>query len=495
MHIQSCENPKRIFNPYLREFQFVACGRCNTCRTKRAYSWVKRIESECSCHKYSVFFTLTYSNDFVPLIQFDDDCCYRSFRTTQNYTVELPDFDDLSFRLLNKNMLFVLDSSHIQLFIKRLRSNIYEETKESTSSLRYYVVGEYGPTTFRPHYHGILWYDSARINSVFEKVFVKAWSKYDRVSCSYKPIGRVDWSYVNSNAAQYVAQYLNCTNNLPSVLALPAFRPFSLQSRRPPVGSLLQSDEQIREIFSKGLTKISLPPRKGEKPIASPLYPYLKSRLFPKCLRYSSLSHPYRVEVYRLAESVSEDCFAGWSKEARSRLIERDIRKLLDNISHTFLYDYLAELSCSFVDFRPIVRAVLISRKVLERARQFGCSLDYYVSRIELYYNNCEKQVLNSWYEFAELYSKHYDCVELLCSDLDFVDSLVNTPSKLNPTLLNELSSLPSVSPEKLSYLHSSDYVNMSFLSSKIVKDTSKTKQKNDYLDLHPELKLFSTNE
>lgn len=492
MHIQSCENPKRIFNPYLREFQFVACGRCNTCRTKRAYSWVKRIQSECSCHKYSVFFTLTYSNDFVPYIKFDDDCCYRSFRTTQNFTVDISDFDDLSLRLLDTDRLFVLDSSHIQLFIKRLRSNIYEETKESSSSLRYYIVGEYGPTTFRPHYHGILWFDSERINRVFEKVFVKAWSKYNRACCAYESIGRVDWSYVNSNAAQYVAQYLNCTNNLPSVLTFPAFRPFSLQSRRPPIGSLLESEKQIQEIFYQGLTKISLPQRQGEKPVASPLHSYLKSRLFPKCLRYSTLSHAYRVEVYRLAESVSEDSFAGWSTEARNRLIKRDIFNLLDTTYHTFIFDYLDELSSSFLDFRPIIRAVLISRKVIERARQFGCSLDYYVSRIEKFYDNCEKQVLNSWYEFAEEYSKCHDYNELLCCDLDFVDSFVNSPSKLNPTLLNELSSLSSLNPEKLSYLRTSDFVNMSFLSSKIVKDTSKTKQKNDYLDLHPELKLFS---
>lgn len=40
----------------------------------------------------------------------------------------------------------------IQLFCKRLRKAKYK--------LKYIIVGEYGTTTHRPHYHAILWTDA-----------------------------------------------------------------------------------------------------------------------------------------------------------------------------------------------------------------------------------------------------------------------------------------------------------------------------------------------
>ena len=66
MNLFTCEHPKKVYNPYIQDYMIVPCGKCDICRMSRASSWVERLESERACHKYALFFTLTYSDAFVP---------------------------------------------------------------------------------------------------------------------------------------------------------------------------------------------------------------------------------------------------------------------------------------------------------------------------------------------------------------------------------------------------------------------------------------------
>lgn len=88
------------------------CGQCVGCRLERSRQWAVRCLHENKCHDRSVFLTLTY----------DDD--------------HLPDGGTLIKR-------------DLQLFMKRLRKSRFEK-------VRFYACGEYGETTFRPHYHVLL---------------------------------------------------------------------------------------------------------------------------------------------------------------------------------------------------------------------------------------------------------------------------------------------------------------------------------------------------
>lgn len=84
------------------------CGKCPNCLQNKALDWTSRLMKEAEEWKYTYFITLTY-----------DDCHKKD---------------------LNKR--------DIQLFLKRFR-------KESGYELKYYITGEYGETTLRPHYHAI----------------------------------------------------------------------------------------------------------------------------------------------------------------------------------------------------------------------------------------------------------------------------------------------------------------------------------------------------
>lgn len=87
------------------------CGQCQDCRLQKAADWATRITHEAQLHERNSFITLTYADD------------------------QIPDDQGLSKR-------------DVQLFLKRARYEL--------GPLRYYLVGEYGPNTDRPHYHACL---------------------------------------------------------------------------------------------------------------------------------------------------------------------------------------------------------------------------------------------------------------------------------------------------------------------------------------------------
>ena len=106
-----CKQPVKVGDVY------VGCNQCMHCRINRRREWVARLKLEAMSYDITWFATLTYAEEHLPA----------------GGTL-VPD--------------------HCTRWLKRLRKrldNIYGE------KLRYFLVGEYGDTTERPHYHAILY--------------------------------------------------------------------------------------------------------------------------------------------------------------------------------------------------------------------------------------------------------------------------------------------------------------------------------------------------
>ena len=103
------------------------CGQCIGCKLLRSVNWAVRCEHEMTLHEDNCFITLTYDDIHLP--------------------------KDHS-----------LNKYHFTNFMKRLRKDI------SPKKIRYFMCGEYGDQTWRPHYHAILFGydfpDKYRIQSV-----------------------------------------------------------------------------------------------------------------------------------------------------------------------------------------------------------------------------------------------------------------------------------------------------------------------------------------
>lgn len=120
---------------------WVDCGHCRACRLKQRLTWVQRIYQESTYFGGKILrVDLTYDQDHLPLCR---GVCTR----------------------------------HLQLFIKRLRKAI-------KTPFKYFIGAEYGPKTFRPHYHIIfLGLSLVHINSIFH-----AWGKCQVSGFRFKQI-------------------------------------------------------------------------------------------------------------------------------------------------------------------------------------------------------------------------------------------------------------------------------------------------------------------
>lgn len=94
------------------------CGQCFACRLNYSQHWATRLTAEALYHEYNYFLTLTYNDDNLP-------------------------HSDLGFATLKPD--------HVSAFMKRLRRHY--EYNYGIQNIRFFAAGEYGTTTYRPHYH------------------------------------------------------------------------------------------------------------------------------------------------------------------------------------------------------------------------------------------------------------------------------------------------------------------------------------------------------
>ncbi|QCS36149.1 replication initiator protein [Capybara microvirus Cap1_SP_141] len=105
----------------------IPCGRCLDCRLSYSRSWADRLVRESKTSVSSLFVTFTYDDDHLP---------YHDYVNSE------------SGELVSKPCLV---KKHCQDFFKRLRKYF------DGYNIRYFIAGEYGETSARPHYHAVIY--------------------------------------------------------------------------------------------------------------------------------------------------------------------------------------------------------------------------------------------------------------------------------------------------------------------------------------------------
>lgn len=193
------------------------------CLSRKRNAWAFRLQNEAKNAQTSVFITMTYDVDNVPL---------------------------------SDKLVPTLCKRDIQLFMKRLRKMLPD------CNLRYYIIGEYGPNTCRPHYHGLIF------NLPYENKDQELKLKNQLYTCWKK--GFVMLGTVTEASIQYCTKYMITSNDDKKQYGYYNLEhPFALMSRRPGLGiSYLTSEmiefhnnSKIRRFYSvlKGGNKTALP--------------------------------------------------------------------------------------------------------------------------------------------------------------------------------------------------------------------------------------------
>ena len=168
----------------------VPCGKCEACQSKRRQQWSFRLFQELKYSESCYFITLTYDDQHLPL----------------------------SSGLINgtPHVFPVVDKKDVQNFLKRLRKHI------EPFKIRYFLVSEYGPRTYRPHYHMLLFNFPNLLKQKLDGILIDAWSN---------GFTRVD--PVSNARIHYVTSYCLDSSTLPKHLP----KNFMLCSRKPGIGS------------------------------------------------------------------------------------------------------------------------------------------------------------------------------------------------------------------------------------------------------------------
>lgn len=481
MKAYSCLSPVRIVNPYTKQELSVPCGKCKACRSNKASLWVEKLERERASHPFSIFFTLTYSDKFVKRARLKGDV-YYDFNKNELFNIKdfqsvLVDFSESDWQYLNKRRTILYpDFDLIPKFIKRLRSKLNEYEKDFRKRyLRYYITTEYGPTTLRPHHHGILFCDSLWFVENAERLLTAAWSTDGRCSCSER-FGMVDVQPEPVSCSSYVAGYLNSFVSIPKVYQFKLFRPKCFLSKRPPLGSYFINKEEIEDIFFNQNPFHTVYRRKTNEFCDIPVESYVKSRLFPKIRLYDSFSHFERFELYRFVSQTKTDSFAAFC-DYTARLFN------FESYCNSNILSYLFLLSQSDTS---LYRYWLACRRIYQNCLLFDVSLEVYLDYMDRFYFNEAMWNLRQKYELDEQLSTQYGSSCLLTFDPLYLKSLDKTapfftyPQRL--TLLSFGINPDTFTPAELAYGSHLSYFEFASEIEVHYKKSIKTKQRNEYV-------------
>lgn len=256
--ISNCRQPRIIYRNG-RSIS-VRCGRCPDCLASRSAYLTQMCVSEQRKSFATFFATLTYNEYNIPrahvLRETRDDgrlrVTYidktsrptktRGFKLLPEYNTPLASFDVadpanfndfiqkssiLPKYATNKQIQYYktheivryIRKNDIQNFFKRLRFRL---SRLGYSPITFYACGEYGPDTFRPHFHILLHVYDSETSAIIEKFVRESWKlgTVRKFSAVTKP----------SDVSSYVAGYVNSFTHLPRYLRFDVLKPFSSHS-------------------------------------------------------------------------------------------------------------------------------------------------------------------------------------------------------------------------------------------------------------------------
>lgn len=408
-----------------------ACGKCTSCLNTKSWMYEQQTRVENEKAKYCIFVTLTYAPEHLPsvFVYFDNkpDVSYTSLsfytntpRVIRHYNDEclmrlsyprMSDEDLEKFKLpftLGKfnlsrlNEMGILFYKDIQLFQKRFRyfhleklakfkygttfRKLDNEKKNALSRLvsekRFFVCGEYGPSTFRPHWHLLYFFDSPELFSGFFSSIRQAWT-----------YGRLDIQLSSGQASSYVSGYLNANSTLPKVL-IDTFRPFCRHSSHYGFASIEKGVYTPKETTFETLRGrcLSYGGRVHELSIPASLENYL----FPKCYGFGEANDLCKLRRYTCYREFARE-FPGFSVD---QMISAYFR--YDVSDSTYFREFFSPGIMVGDSRHPdaCLRATLYrSRHFLRMCERYNMSPEEYIGYIDKYYNDKNTFALLNFYK------------------------------------------------------------------------------------------------
>lgn len=423
-----CTHNRWVHNRYTGESLYVKCGVCPSCQQGKADRLYARIcAHERKDKRFSIFVTLNYNNQSLPYVLLDEvkdspsrfnvyrnikfvtsrNKCGRGFHTDRIYgrnvigqiTPNQFDFnrnylDDVSSVVLPQRWKYERTAVGVAFgkdfgdFIKRFKLNLtrYYGIPSGKDQVAFVRVQEYGPTTFRPHFH-------------FKMDFPEYYSKY------YEAIRRSivqAWPYCSRRQIkENIGIAIAGQRYISSYTCRPSGYPDFLKVR-----SICQ-----KTAFSRGY---GFDDRLFD---ASFIKDCLKRHDFTYVYQYSKDGVPTTV-VSPIPKYVCRAYFP--YIKGLCRLDGREVFAVLSSLGGLEQYSY--KMGCTFEDVR------IYTFRILRAASRLGMSLYDYAYAYDQYRTIvmsqsernllCSVDNMSDWYEFydnmSDVYNRILSCGELI---------------------------------------------------------------------------------
>lgn len=278
--LSECLHPIKVLNKYTNDFIYSPCGYCYSCLKNKSNRDTALAMNIASNFKYCYFVLLSYEDQYLPYMELksidplDNDCSNYFFSSVnRNLRIHVPngkdrivedplfefahpmtssEYQDIivkshgHYDFLRKRVVYpsfedcdnripYCNTSDCQKFLKRLRFHSKDKYNEE---IYFYAVSEYGPRTYRPHWHLLLFFNSDELTSAIQQFVSKSWS-YGHTTCELSRGG----------SASYVASYVNSNVCLPSLyLQHKEIRARSLHSKGYGNNSVFPTQATIHEL-------------------------------------------------------------------------------------------------------------------------------------------------------------------------------------------------------------------------------------------------------
>ena len=383
----------------------VPCNKCDGCLLHKANLWSQRLSFEIDSNPFSIFFTLTYSNKYLPTlvpVKDNETSVYtyisdhpRNIRFDGSKDVLRDDRIIIDASLYNipitndprKYVVNYASRRDFQLWLKLMRKDIINNLNPDyeSESFRYFGISEKGPTRHRWHIHGILFPRNQEIAEyLLYSAMYQNWKMCDEV------LFREHTKYCDSGTSTYVTNYVTGFGRLPAIYKDPAIKPFRLSSKSPAIGYASFDAQKIFEDVSRGVIEFNRTiSRVDESSVLRYPADYM-ARLFPKCYQFATLSYSRLLFIYgRLYREVNG---RGFPYLYVSHRLSKEL--------------HVADLQAAQACFRY--------------CELIGCTPFHYLFLLDLYYYKRAMSALKMWYEWQE--QNYKNSLYLLSSYINFCD-------------------------------------------------------------------------
>lgn len=416
-----CYNPVRVVID--SDVCYVPCGKCDGCLLHKANSWSMRLGSEIEENRLALFFTLTYSNFYLPTFVYshtvglnDVFTCHhdRNIRWNGKENVlRNEDFVDIPCNLgfqgipatnYQSDVPYFSYSSKrdFQLYLKLLRKDLSEKYEQGFFSsgvkpedlrFRYFGISEYGETLLRCHIHAVILPCNPEVANYFcYEGLYKSWKMCD------KSMFAEHCHFADSGCRGYITQYLTMHSNLPSVYKEKCIRPWRLSSKGYAIGFNHFDEKEVFENIISGVDfyykNIS---RLDERFILR--YPSdFGNRLFPKCFEYRKKDFDGLYRLYAIL----------W-KYLRIPEWQRDSESCVNRLFKDFNSADVQAIKtcckwCLKLDIHPYT----------------------YVYALDMYYYKKSMAALKIWYEWQQQQNDVYEIIKSYQNVFDYLGPIAN---------------------------------------------------------------------